>query len=1372
MGRRLRRKVTTLPFYILLAVVCLGLVASQSPRLQARPSAETPQQLITQSQAEADSKSAGCVTCHVRTDQPTMHATGTVRLGCMDCHTGDNSVRLPAGLDPERDIGKREYDEAKKKAHPQPTRLEPNPSGPVRAYAEWVNENTEYVQFVNPGDLRVAEKTCGQIGCHKTEARFVQTSLMTTASMLWGTAMYNNGSIPFKNPIYAESYGPDGKPRALRTWPPPTKEETRKLGILPELRPIPRWETSQMGNILRVFERGGRKKQEIGNPTREEEAGKTDTKNSDRGLGTLLRTDPVYLGLQKTRLLDPILHMPGSNDNPGDYRHSGCSGCHVIYANDRFPAHSGPYAKYGNEGKTVTVDPTIPKDRPGHPIRHEFTRAIPTSQCMVCHMHPGTNMVTTYYGFTWWDNEVDGKHMYPEKQVNPSEKDIYRVAVRNPEGSAVRGLWGNEDFLKRVGEKDFVNNKLKDTQFADFHGHGWIFRAVYKRDRKGNLLDAKGNKIHADANKLWDSMQWPTQESNEVRSKQNNPPDGMPVHLKDIHLQKGMHCIDCHFWQDNHGNGNLYGAPRDAVEIGCQDCHGTIREKAKLVTTGPAAPCSNGRSARLPETDPACKERGTPLERFTTPWKEKRFYWKGGKLFQRSVVEQGLEWEVVQTVDTITPGNPHYNEQSRYAKTVMKDGRTWGAAGRDNSQLAHSEDRMTCFACHTSWTTSCFGCHLSQYANKRMPMQHNEGLMTRNWISYNFQILRDDVYMLGVDGTVTGNKISPVRSACAILVSSQNNVREWIYYMQQTISAEGYSGQAFSTYMPHTVRGKETKQCTDCHVSEKKDNNAWMSQVLLLGTNFVNFMGRYVWVATGKGGFEGFFVAERTEPAAIYGSDLHRLAYPDNYKKHLAGGMKLKEAYHHPGNILDVHARGEYLYAAIGKEGFRVYDIAQIDVKGFSERIVTALVSPLGQRFYVNTKNAVAVATPTTLGVDPLRKQLPENEEQPMIPNMLVYGFLYVADTEEGLVIIGDPDLATKNAAGPGVGTLLDGDPTNNFLKKAASFNPNGLLTGARRITFVGPYAYVLCNRGMVVVDLTNPLTPKVTAEFGPPDVVDGTGAVSQFRYLFVVDKEGMKVFDITDPAKPVRVPNAFVPLEDARNIYTARTYAYVAGGKQGLVIIDIERPEHPKLDQIFRGERTALEPHVKDDTHKADTHGNGNGNGNGKAQHGEQKGGHGGGKQAGAHGGGHFTIDDLRDVKIGMVSASVFAFLADGHNGFKVVQLISAEETPGHYGFSPRPTPKLIAVYHTHTPALAVSEGIDRDRAVDEVGNQLAVFGRRGARPFNKEEMRRMYVRDGKLFTVTDTPPTPPVEPKKERSLLDRILGPSRREAEAPSQR
>jgi hypothetical protein len=111
---------------------------------------------------------------------------------------------------------------------------------------------------------------------------------------------------------------------------------------------------------------------------------------------------------------------------------------------------------------------------------------------------------------------------------------------------------------------------------------------------------------------------------------------------------------------------------------------------------------------------------------------------------------------------------------------------------------------------------------------------------------------------------------------------------------------------------------------------------------------------------------------------------------------------------------------------------------------------------------------------------------------------------------------------------------------------------------------------------------------------------------------------------------------------------------------------------------------------------------------------------------------------------------------VADGRNGLRILQVISPSDSHESYGFSPRPTPKLIATYPTAGPALAVSRGIDRDRAVDESGNQLAVFGRRGARPLNRAESEKLYLRDGKLYTVTDTPAGPP-RPLAAAETLDR---------------
>ena len=1207
--------------------------------------------LAVQTDEQARAKSWGCVQCHKNTGD--MHKPGTTHLGCIDCHGGDASTR------------------DKDQAHVQPRFPEiwTTAANPVRSYTLLNHECAEFVRFVNPGDLRIAHLSCGTIGCHPRETLDVKKSMMTHGCMLWGAALYNNGGVPKKRARYGESYSMNGAPQRLQTVPAPTEYEMTHKGVLPFLDPLPRFEVTQPGNLLRTFERGGRFRGEIGIPVRDEEPGRPRSRLSNRGLGTENRTDPVFIGLQKTRLLDPTLNFLGTNDHAGDYRSSGCTACHVIYANDRSMVNSGPHGAAGHRGLTLNPDPTIPKNESGHPIKHEFTTAIPSSQCIVCHMHPGTTVMNSYLGFMWWDNETDGEVMYPPHQKNPTAEEFVRAAMNNPEEGSLRGNWSDPEFLDQTSD---LNPQLKHTQFADFHGHGWVYRAVFKKDREGHLLDHKDKVIEEETTaKMNYAMQHP-----DCRPEK----DGVPVHFMDIHLEKGMHCVDCHYKQDNHGNSKLYGEVRAAIEIACEDCHGTAYSRAALRTSGPAAP-----------------KGGTNLELLTTPSGMPRFRRIGGpngKIIQTAMVTmdagQPRQWEVPQVIDTITPGHPRYNEKSHLAKTVRFDGDdiAWGNLPKDPKKCAHDGTKMSCVTCHSSWNTSCYGCHLPQRANMKMPALHNEGDVSRNYVSYNFQTLRDEVYMLAKDGTVTGNRISPSRSACAVHVGSYNQNRESIYVQQQTISADGMSGIAFTTNVPHTVRGKDgTKQCADCHLSANEDNNAIMAQLLMQGTNYLNFMGRYCWVGAGEHGMEAVIVTERDEPQTVIGSTLHRLAYPDNYREHQERDGELEHSHEHPGrdvserlthpgrkpNIQSIQLRGEYLYAACGEAGLRVFDVAFIDHKGFSERIVTAPVSPLGQKFYVPTKDAAAVAAPATTAPDPTRKQDPENEEQPVHG---LYAYLYVADRQEGLILVG-------------AGTLLDGDPTNNFLERALTFNPNGILCGARAITIAGTYAYICADVGLVVVDLSTPTNPRIETVIGAPFLNRPNAVQVQFRYAFVTDAEGLKILDVTDLASPE--PKASLPLHEARNVYVARTYAYVSGGHDGLVIVDVKNPLEPKVDQVFNADG---------------------------------------------------CINDLNDVKLGIAYNSQFAYLADGHNGLRVVQLTSPE-TPGNMGFATRPGPSLIATKKLPKEghALCISEALDRDRAVDESGNQLSVFGRIGARPLNLEEQRHLYQHNGKLWRVTNEP-------------------------------
>src|SRR4051812_43648439 len=118
-------------------------------------------QLRRQTQAEADAKSAGCVTCHKGIEP--MHVSGAVNLGCTDCHGGNASVMPRAGVDPATDT------DAKNHAHVLPLHPEvwKTSANPQNSYTALLKESPEFVKFVNPGDLRVSPEVCGP--CHVSE---------------------------------------------------------------------------------------------------------------------------------------------------------------------------------------------------------------------------------------------------------------------------------------------------------------------------------------------------------------------------------------------------------------------------------------------------------------------------------------------------------------------------------------------------------------------------------------------------------------------------------------------------------------------------------------------------------------------------------------------------------------------------------------------------------------------------------------------------------------------------------------------------------------------------------------------------------------------------------------------------------------------------------------------------------------------------------------------------------------------------------------------------------------------------------------------------------------------------------------------------
>ena len=204
---------------------------------------------------------------------------------------------------------------------------------------------------------------------------------MSHGAMLWSAALYNNGAFPLKNPHFGESYDLNGQPSATHDRSPADSgRDTHKgraarpaaLAALGDLA------AEQRASCLRTrrVERG----QNSAIRCTDEEPGKPD----DQTEFARLRHDAAYrsrvvLGLQKTRLLDPMLYFPGHERSsrvttaPADAAPATSS--MRTTARRSTPGHT---RSYGHSGTTVTRRSHDPEEQAGlsapapvHP-RHAF----------------------------------------------------------------------------------------------------------------------------------------------------------------------------------------------------------------------------------------------------------------------------------------------------------------------------------------------------------------------------------------------------------------------------------------------------------------------------------------------------------------------------------------------------------------------------------------------------------------------------------------------------------------------------------------------------------------------------------------------------------------------------------------------------------------------------------------------------------------------------------------------------------------------------------------------------------------------------------------------------------------------------------------
>jgi hypothetical protein len=307
------------------------------------------------------------------------------------------------------------------------------------------------------------------------------------------------------------------------------------------------------------------------------------------------------------------------------------------------------------------------------------------------------------------------------------------------------------------------------------------------------------------------------------------------LHMKsDIHYQKGMLCQDCHTSNDLHGDGFLSGANAGAVEIECQDCHGTTKKypwelplgysdefnttaatgKARGVAKTVAKYLKQGYLPKDKGDGYILSARGNPLPKAVK---------KGNKIIMHLASGKDIVLKPLKLL----------KEEKRLSKKALV---------AMDVVSAHT-DNMECYTCHATWAPQCYGCHvkIDYSGGKKNPdylkashdhdMHGTTGGM-RDLKKYLVpgKVTETRSYLRWEDPALAQNgegRISPVIPGCQTTITvigkdGKALLQNHIFKIPNVEGAgkEGQNAIDMAPVQPHTIQ-KEARSCESCHTSGK-----------------------------------------------------------------------------------------------------------------------------------------------------------------------------------------------------------------------------------------------------------------------------------------------------------------------------------------------------------------------------------------------------------------------------------------------------------------------------------------------------------------------------------------------------------------------
>jgi hypothetical protein len=205
-------------------------------------------------------------------------------------------------------------------------------------------------------------------------------------------------------------------------------------------------------------------------------------------------------------------------------------------------------------------------------------------------------------------------------------------------------------------------------------------------------------------------------------------------------------------------------------------------------------------------------------------------------------------------------------------------------------------------------------------------------------------------------------------------------------------------------------------------------------------------------------------------------------------------------------------------------------------------------------------------------------------------------GYAFLTGTGAGLEIIdiSDPTYPRRAGAvaGGASGLAVSGryacvaDPDAglrvlNILNRANPQVVRRLSGEAGDVAISGHYAYIACGKGFRVFDLASPQNAQPIGIWSAGEDADGRTlaiAVSASYAYLAFGEDGFLVIDVSDPARP-RLAGAcsYSTQQDVQSVTLAGNYAYVTDSEGGsLHVIDVTDPTNPKPVTAIKGRGNA----------------------------------------------------------------------------------------------------------------------------------------------------------------------------------------------------